>query len=827
LFFTQWALVLAGIGLILTALVRWPERYRGQALALLVAVTMPFATSVLYLLRPSPVDPTPIALCLTAAAAAWGIFRHRLLTIVPAARHTIIENMSDAMVVLDPSHRIVDLNPAAKRIFGRNGVVTIGQPIGELLPTWTQLLGGDLGSLASPTATHQPAASSHQPLHEAEVALDGRDYELRISPVRNKNGAVTGRVLLLHDISEQKQAREALRLTEETSELILESIEDGYYEIDLRGTFTKITDATAKVIGLPRARVLGVNFVQLTDATTAKRLLGIYEEVFRTGTALKQLEYDITTLEGIRKNLEASASLIRNAAGTPTGFRGIVRDATERKRAEEELERAKHAAEEASRAKGAFLSTVSHELRTPLTSVLGFAKLIKRRLAETIRPAAADADPKVQRALQQIADNIGIIVSEGERLTALINEVLDLAKIESGKVDWHMQAVAAGEIIQRAIAATSSLSEAKGLVIHTEIEPALPLAIADRDRMIQVVINLLSNAIKFTDQGSIRCRARRTDGAIEVSVTDTGAGISPEDQPKVFERFVQVGDTLTNKPKGTGLGLPICKQIVEHHGGRLWVESEVGRGSTFAFTLPIEAAAPMEATEVATPPRVELTELIQNLRQRITTLKATNGDPRTVLVVDDDQSIRSLLRQELEAAGHNVREARTGEEALAAVRQERPDLIILDIIMPGLSGFDVAARLRSDPLTLDIPLIILTVVQDRERGLRLGVDQYFTKPMSTELLLHEVEALLVRGPAKKKVLVVDEDATTVRTLSDALRAQGYNVASAASAVDGIARAIADRPDLVLVRSLLSERHRMVQTLRFNEETETVSFLLFE
>jgi PAS domain S-box-containing protein len=570
-------LQLCGAVLIVAALVRSPERYRGQAVALLVAVGTPFATGVAYLTFRPLVDPTPIAFSISGAAIAWAIFRHGLLDIIPAARHTIVENMSDALVVLDQSQRVVDLNPAAQRIMGRSGTATIGTLITEVVPAWAELLGADGDGAA---------------LREAEVTLDGRDYELRISPVQGDDGTVTGHVVLLHDITEQKQARETLRQSEETAELILENIEDGYYEIDLRGTFTKITDATAKVIGLPRPQVIGANFAQLTDDATAKRLLAIYGELYRTGTALKQLEYDITTLDGRTKHLEASASLIRDAAGRTTGFRGIVRDATERKRAEEELQQAKRAAEEASRAKGAFLTTVNHELRTPLTSVLGFAKLIKRRLGETIRPAAATADQKVQRALTQVSDNVDIIVAEGERLTTLINEVLDLAKIESGKVEWHMQPVAVGDIIARAIAATTALSEAKGLTVGTEIEDALPMLSGDSDRLIQVVINLLSNAIKFTEQGAITCRARVAEGFIEVSVADTGTGIAPEDQPKVFEQFVQVGDTLSGKPKGTGLGLPICKQIVEHHGGRIWVESELGRGSTFAFSLPVNDTAP-------------------------------------------------------------------------------------------------------------------------------------------------------------------------------------------------------------------------------------------
>jgi PAS domain S-box-containing protein len=351
------------------------------------------------------------------------------------------------------------------------------------------------------------------------------------------------------------------------------------------------TDVTARIGGLAsKEEAIGRSFAEFTDAVSAQRLIDTFNRIYRTGEAMNEIEYPFTTPGGVRKSIEMSATLARDAAGQPIGFHGILRDVTDRKRAEAELQQAKRVAEDASQAKGAFLATVSHELRTPLTSVLGFAKLIKRRLGETVLPGLAATGPKVQRALAQVRDNVDIIVTEGERLTALINDVLDLAKIESGKVEWHMQPVAVSDIVQRAVAATTSLSSAKTLDVKMQIDDALPIVVADPDRLIQVLINLLSNAIKFTDHGAINCQARRVDGGIEVTVSDTGMGISPEDQPKVFEQFVQVGDTLTDKPKGTGLGLPICKQIVEHHGGRIWVESEIGKGSTFAFTLPINGA---------------------------------------------------------------------------------------------------------------------------------------------------------------------------------------------------------------------------------------------
>ncbi len=239
-------------------------------------------------------------------------------------------------------------------------------------------------------------------------------------------------------------------------------------------------------------------------------------------------------------------------------------------------------------AKSIFLSTVSHELRTPLTSIMGFSKIIKKRLEDRILPFTDLTDPKQSKAAEQVLDNLGIVVSESERLTNLINDVLDLAKIEAGKVVWQYGPVEMEEVIRRAIDATSTLFEQKGLEIIKSVEPDLPAIQGDNDRLIQVVVNLLSNAIKFTDSGSVRCSARLDQDRIVVSIADTGIGIAEKDLVHIFEKFKQVGDdTLTDKPGGTGLGLPICKEIIEHHGGHIWVESVWNEGSVFSFSLPL------------------------------------------------------------------------------------------------------------------------------------------------------------------------------------------------------------------------------------------------
>ncbi|GAX59306.1 signal transduction histidine kinase [Candidatus Scalindua japonica] len=242
---------------------------------------------------------------------------------------------------------------------------------------------------------------------------------------------------------------------------------------------------------------------------------------------------------------------------------------------------------EADRMKTEFLSLVSHELRTPLAAVLGYAKIINKRFSDVIFPNVRSEDDKVAVSIGKVKNGLNTIISEGERLTELINDLLDMAKIESGKAEWEMKPVSVAEIIEQATIITSSSFELYGLELLSDVDEGLPEVVADRDRLVQVMLNLISNAMKFTEKGSVLCRARKKDNEIIISVKDTGTGIYDADQKTIFKKFKQTGTTTKGKPKGTGLGLHICKEIVNHHGGRIWVESEPGKGSTFSFTLPI------------------------------------------------------------------------------------------------------------------------------------------------------------------------------------------------------------------------------------------------
>ena len=254
-----------------------------------------------------------------------------------------------------------------------------------------------------------------------------------------------------------------------------------------------------------------------------------------------------------------------------------------------ELREANKKLQETDHRKTEFLSVASHELRTPLAAVLGYATIINNRLQNVVFPnVISDGDDsKVVRSIRKVQNGLDTIILEGRRLTDLINDLLDIEKIESGEIEWDMEHISVVEIMKRATALTNSSLEQYSLELISEVDDDLPEIVGDKDRLEQVVINLISNAMKFTENGFITCRAKKLNNDIIISVIDTGSGIPEGDLGKIFEKFKQTGTALKDKPRGTGLGLPICKEIVAHHGGRIWVESEPGTGSTFSFTLPL------------------------------------------------------------------------------------------------------------------------------------------------------------------------------------------------------------------------------------------------
>ncbi|HNT77023.1 MAG TPA: response regulator [Anaerolineae bacterium] len=631
-----------------------------------------------------------------------------------------------------------------------------------------------------------------------------------------------------HELEERVKERTA-EVREERNRLntILLNIAEGLVVTQLDGRIALANPAFAQIVAQPGEQLRGQ---ALHTVLPIPELMALVAEALTMPEQIFTLNI-LWKIPGDGKarvyKVVACALVEREALATVLGAVAILHDIT-------------HEAE-VDQMKTDFISTVSHELRTPLTSVLGFGKLILKTFERNIAPLIPEDDRRAQQATQRIRDNLDIIVTEAERLTRLINDVLDIAKIEAGKVEWHMDNAHLADVIQNAIAATSALAQSKGLSVETISAPSLPQVYIDRDRMTQVVTNLLSNAIKFTDAGSIQVSAQsftlQADGVgtpelpfgahlhdlaegpwIAVSVQDTGIGIAQEDLEKVFEKFKQVGDLMTNRPKGTGLGLTISKEIVEHHGGRIWAESSLGQGSTFTFVLPARNQQPT------------LAPLVEEIRAHTEVTGELAPQGLRILVVDDESNIRELLDQELTEAGYTVLQAADGVAGLNAARVARPNLIIMDLMMPGISGFDAISALRSDEKTADIPVMILSVLEDREKGYRLGADAYLTKPINIGEVLATVERLLMRaarGEGRKKVLVIEEDASAVDTITKVFHEKGYDVVSATDTTEGVSKALAEQPRFIILNALLSRMndYEILRTLKCTRETQSASIVV--
>jgi PAS domain S-box-containing protein len=729
----------------------------------------------------------------------------------------MLNHSSDAIIVRDMSDKICHWNQGAERLYGWTSEEIKGQYIHtfiqKIFPKPKAEIMAELLQQGNWEGEVQHITHYGKLITVQSRWTLQRDIDHQPCAVLEINTDITARKQAEIDLRQLNQELEA-RVVERTAALantlaeaqglnaILDNLADGLLVADTAGKITHFNPALLAMYGLP-ATALNGHYRELPISGIAdliERTQSHPGEVFAAEVALAKERIGQAVATAIFKRTKA------NEPNTCFGSALLIRDVT----AEKEIDKMKTD----------FISTVSHELRTPLTSVLGFASIIKEKLETNVFPMLSTEDRKLQKTIKRVADNLNIIVSEAERLTSLINDVLDIAKMEAGKVEWQMQPLDPQELLEWATNSTAALFETNGLELISEIEPELPQIVGDRNRLLQVLINLISNAVKFTESGYITCRIKQENDGVCISIIDTGIGIAPEDQPKVFEKFRQVGDTLTDKPKGTGLGLPICKQIVEHHNGKIWVESEPGKGSRFSFLLPTYAGNHKASANL------NLDALVKQLKEHVITTNAVLKETRkTILVVDDDANIRELLRQQLETEGYNVREAKDGVDAIHQIKTARPDLILLDVMMPQINGFDVAAVLKNDPQTADIPIIILSIIENKERGYHIGIDRYLTKPINTEQLLNEIGSLLSQVTSSKKVMVVDKNASTLKTISDVLQTQGYNVIEASDPQECIHKALAAKPDMIIIDSIFSQEADLVKALRFEKELENVFFIM--
>jgi signal transduction histidine kinase/DNA-binding response OmpR family regulator len=444
----------------------------------------------------------------------------------------------------------------------------------------------------------------------------------------------------------------------------------------------------------------------------------------------------------------------------------------------EEARRAHAAAEEASRTKSSFLANMSHELRTPLNAIIGLTELLCDNAARFGTEKALEPPRRVLRA--------------GRHLLSLINDILDLSKIEAGKMDLTLESVAIGPVVEEVLGTARPLAEQNKNALELDCPEGIGSVHADNMRLRQVLLNLLSNACKFTKGGTVRLRIARAEEAgqhwVDFAVSDTGIGMTEEQLGRLFQEFTQADASTTRQFGGTGLGLAISRRLCRLMGGDITVTSVPGEGSTFTVRLPTEAGPPLpvaQTSPAATSPAV------------------SQGDRGTILVIDDDATARELIATYLAGEGFAVETAASGVDGLKKVRELRPAAVTLDIMMPDVDGWTVLAAMKGDPALADIPVVIVTIVDEQRRGIALGAAGYLTKPIDRERLIEIVSRFRVVD-APGRVLVVEDDEDQRQLMRAILGARGWAVREAANGRLALDAIRAELPDVILLDLMMPE-----------------------
>jgi CheY-like chemotaxis protein/signal transduction histidine kinase len=481
----------------------------------------------------------------------------------------------------------------------------------------------------------------------------------------------------------------------------------------------------------------------------------------------------------LREELDAKSALAARAIASfqqRTLLMEITRQQNEDlDRLAAELARAKKIEEErareieaAARLKSEFLANFSHEIRTPLNAITGYCDLL-------IRDEGSRLTPHGRR-------DLSVIKANARTLLALINDILDLSKIEAGRAEVVKEAIALPELAEECLASVRELLKGKEVTLGSEITAGA--VFTDPLKLRQVLLNLLSNAAKFTDTGEIVLTAEPQGATLVISVEDTGSGIPDDQLPFIFDKFRQVDGSARRKIGGTGLGLAIVREVVHLLGGTVNATSTVGRGSKFTVALP-------DAIDVAATPRAGSAPGLA--------LPPSDG-PFSVLIIDDDPMVQHLVRGQLEAEQFRVVSAADGVEGLTMARELRPTVIILDIHLPRLDGWTVLAELKTDPVLSQIPVIMMSVEEQRARGFSFGACEYLVKPVEPDRLVSVVRRAIV--PEAGDVLIVDDDAQTREVVSRTLRSAGYSTVEARDGEEALLRARVLAPGLMILDLLM-------------------------
>ena len=625
-----------------------------------------------------------------------------------AKYRALAEHSTDILVRFGPDGLIRYISPACRRL-GLDPKEEVGRPIARLMVAESeQHPAALLAALFSGAEIDTSAPRQHK-----IRAVDGREVWLEGNPslVRDASGEVVEVVTVLRDITARHDIEAALARSEHRFRTLTTNAPDMISEMGLDGKLTYVSPASLAMLGFTPEEMIGRTPFSFMHTDDAARVLEMCKTVFESKGEIEpwSVEYRAYDKAGQELWMESKPTFVTDpVSGRFVGLTDVMRDVTSRKALEAELRQAQADAEAAAAVKTEFLANMSHELRTPLTSIIGFTSLAGEQ---------SDLSPLTRNYVERVGD-------ASRALLCTVNDILDFSKLEAGQVTFQVQPVSLAKLSQATLDLFTPQAGAKDLSLTLDGEAAdLTLSI-DPDRIRQILLNLVGNAVKFTDAGGVTLRTRydRTSRTLKVEVIDTGAGIPGDKQDRLFQRFSQVDGALTRTHGGTGLGLAICKGLVEAMGGTIGVESEMGQGSRFWFTVPAPLA---QAPEAAEDGSAVIRPAFVGVR---------------VLVVDDHPANRELARLFLAGVGAEVTEAGDGEEAVALAAEQPFDVILMDIRMPRLDGPGALHAIRAAPGPNDgTPILAFTADSESDdRLLALGFQDVVAKPLQPGALIAAV-----------------------------------------------------------------------------------------
>jgi len=656
-----------------------------------------------------------------------------------AFREALATCLGTGLAAVDTDNRQVFVNPALCQMVGWSEEELLGQT-----PPFSYWPPEDVEAIS---AIYRDVISGESRARGHEMRLRHKDgkrltIHLTTAPLVVR-GEPIGWLASIVDLTARIEAEEALRGSEAKTRAILATTLSPFLLFDVEGQVLEVNDATCRMLGLTREEVVGRYVPDLVVGAPPGRIEGRIAKTIAEGSA--RFETRVRTADGELLDVEVSLSHLEAEGGRLVCF---LHDVTEAKAAAEalarersvlaervaertaELSRANEELAQASRLKDGFLASMSHELRTPLTAILGLSDLL---LAGGRGPLS---EPQARA--------VGMVQESGRHLLALITDILDVSKIGAGRLELSLGWVDLRSVCEAALSLVTPSAVQKRHVLSLEAPTTRTLFRADERRIKQVLVNLLGNAVKFTPAGGsveVEARADEARGEVSVSVRDNGPGIPPEARSGLFRAFVQLDARLAREHEGSGLGLVLVDRLVALHGGRVELESEPGKGSCFTVVLPWMRRDPKAS--------VSRTREAEASPARPLVGVASDSAGVRVLLVEDNDTQRSLFSEALSARGYVVEVARNGGEALETATAFDPDLVVMDVQMPGMDGLEATRRLRATPALRRTPVLALTALVmpgDRERCRDAGVDEYLGKPVSIEALVEAVGRLARRRP---------------------------------------------------------------------------------